>query len=403
MKTLENNIFLTGQAGTGKSTTINNYIKWAKENNIEVALTASTGVAALNIGGITIHSFLGSKIAGNIDEYKSQGSYLATIKRVKKNINNIDVLVVDEISMLNDKYIDLIDYIMKDATKSSLPFGGKKIIFTGDFLQLPPISKGTRKFAFESKSWREAKFITLNLTKIYRQKDKEFTSILSRVRLGQNNLEISKYFDNINYDIIDDDDSVKLFSKNINVDDYNQQKLDLVSGESKFFECKMKGTAANKVILLKRVLANEVLELKIGARVMSLKNDLNLKYVNGSTGIVTKMTINSVEVKFDNGLKTTLVYEQWELMDINGSMIATFKQIPLKLAYAITIHKSQGMTMDRLTVDCEGIFEEGQFYVAISRASTKEGLKLIGFEPQMIIANPKAVSFYLRFENNISK
>ncbi|NQX83198.1 MAG: AAA family ATPase [Mycoplasmataceae bacterium] len=395
-----NNIFLTGQAGTGKSTTIKNYLKWAEENNLLVVLTASTGVAALNIGGVTIHSFLGSKLSNTIDEYKKIKISPSHKKKLKDIINEMKVLVIDEISMLPSSYIDMIDYILKKYTNEpDLPFGGKKVILTGDFLQLPPIGRTTRKFAFESKAWKEAEIIAYNLTKIHRQKDETFTYHLSKIRMGENEWETIKYFDNINYDIIENDNSVKLFSRNINVDDYNTNKLELIDGESFFYEAILTGSSSEKSNITKRVLANETLELKVGAKVMALKNDLDLSYVNGSTGMVVELTNKSVKVKFDNGYIATLTKDKWESLDVNGNILAIFEQIPLKLAYAITIHKSQGMTIDNLTIDCEGIFEEGQFYVAISRAKTKEGLKLIGFEPRHIIANKKAVYFYKKFNN----
>lgn len=395
-----NNIFLTGQAGTGKSTTIKNYIKWAEENGIIVGLTASTGIAAVNIGGVTIHTFLGSKIANSIEEYKKIKISATYKEALEKGMKIIDVLVIDEVSMLTATYIDMIDYILKTNTgEKNLPFGGKKIIFTGDFLQLPPVEKGERKFAFESEAWKNANVKTYNLTKIHRQADENFTHHLSKVRVGLADEETIEYFQSINKKEDDDSsDGVKLFSRNINVDEYNEKKLDLIQGESKFYDAVLTGSSAEKEIIKKRVLANERLELKIGAKVMALKNESDLKYVNGSTGIVINLYEDSVKVKFDNGYVCNIVPKTWENLDINRKILSTFEQIPLKLAYAITIHKSQGMTIDNLVVNCDGIFEKGQFYVAVSRARTKEGLKLINFMPKNIVADQKAVEFYKKFD-----
>lgn len=397
MKT-NDNIFLTGQAGTGKSTTIKNYIEWANDQGLNVALTASTGVAAVNIGGVTIHSFLGSKLAGSIEEYNHTKVNPGYWKEIKDYINLIDVLVIDEVSMLTADYIDMIDYILKKATGENLPFGDKKIIFTGDFLQLPPVSNRQRSFAFESKAWFEANVRNINLTKIHRQEEQEFTSMLSKVRFGETDKEVIEYFQDLNTILENDDDSVKLFSRNINVDAYNQSRLDELDGASKYYEADITGEKTNMEQLKKRVLANEVLELKIGAKVMALKNDLDLKYVNGSTGTVINLNEDSVKVKFDNGKTVNMKADFWEQLDIHGNSLACFEQIPLKLAYAITVHKSQGMTIDNLTIDCQGIFEEGQFYVAVSRASSSKGLKLMNFRPEHIKSNRIAVAFYKRFE-----
>ncbi len=396
MKT-DKNIFLTGQAGTGKTTTINRYIEWAERNDINVALTASTGISAINIGGTTIHSFLGSKLANSIEEYNKLNVNKSNWKKIKENINKIDSLVIDEVSMLNAKYIDMIDYILKKATNISEPFGGKKVIFVGDFLQLPPISKN-KEFAFDSKAWREAKIKILNLTKIHRQEDAEFVNILGKIRLGNIDELIINYLDRINYKKIENDDSVKLFAKNVNVDEFNKNELNKIKGRPKIYEAKITGKDSNyKKNIVKNVLANKILELKVGSRIMSLKNDYNHNFVNGSLGKIIQLNPKSVRVRFDNGFETTFGYEKWETFDLDGKVTASFEQIPLKLAYAITIHKSQGMTIDKLTIDCLGIFEEGQFYVAISRAKNKEGLKLVWFKTNHIRTNKRATSYYKRF------
>jgi len=398
MKT-NDNIFLTGQAGTGKSYTINNFIKWASGEGIEVALTASTGVAAINIGGITIHSFLGTRICKNIKEYEELKIKKEYLNEIKDCINAIDVLIVDEISMLSKDYIDLIDHILKKATGSSNPFGGKRVIFTGDFLQLPPISKEKRTFAFESNSWKEGKFKIINLTKIHRQKDKEFSSILSKIRMGDSSDEVFNFFNNLNSNKIDwKDKSLKLFSTNKKVSEYNQTEIDMMDGEIIRYYAKTWGeNKFDEDKIIKNVFADEVLELKVNARVISLKNSQDFTYVNGSLGTVLKLNDSSVFVEFDNGVKRIISNEEWKTTDMEGKTSATFEQIPLKLAYALTIHKSQGMSIDELTIDCSEIFEEGQFYVAISRATNKDKLKLVGFEEKHIKANKKAVSFYKNF------
>ena len=398
MKT-KDNIFLTGQAGTGKTFTINNYINWTKDEGIEVALTASTGVAAININGITIHSFLGTRICNNIEDYEEMKIRKSYWEEIRDCINSIDVLIIDEISMLSDSYINLIDHILKKATNSDEPFGGKKMIFTGDFLQLPPISKSKRTFAFESDSWREANFKIINLTNIFRQKDKEFSLMLSKVRIGDDSDDVFNFFNDLNSNKIDwSDKSLKLFSTNEKVSEYNSIELDMMEGEIVRYYADTWGESKfDEDKIIKNVIADEILELKDGARVISIKNAQDFSYVNGSLGTVIELNKNSVLVKFDNGIESLLTKEQWETTDIDGEINSTFEQIPLKLAYALTIHKSQGMSIDNLTIDCSDIFEEGQFYVAISRATNKDKLKLIGFDEKHIKANSKAVRFYKSF------
>ncbi len=398
MKT-KDNIFLTGQAGTGKTYTINNYIEWAEKEGIEVALTASTGVSAININGITIHSFLGTRICNNIEDYEDQKIRREHWNNIKDAINSMDVLIVDEISMLSETYIDLIDHILKKATNVSEPFGGKKMIFTGDFLQLPPISKSKRTFAFESKSWKEGNFKIMNLIRVFRQADEKFSKMLSKVRMGDSSDEVFDFFNNLNVNDVDwKDESLKLFSTNQKVSDYNSTELDMMDGKIKRYYADTWGeNKFDEDKIIKNVIADEILELKLNARVISLKNAQDFSYVNGSLGTIIKLNENSVTVQFDNGVRTIITKEKWESINLDGEVISTFEQIPLKLAYALTIHKSQGMSIDSLTIDCSNIFEEGQFYVAISRATNSEKLKLLGFERKHINSNKKAISFYKSF------
>jgi len=398
----DENIFLTGQAGTGKTHTINKYMEWAKKQGLEVMLTASTGIAAINIKGITIHTFLGSKISNTIEQYDNLKIPASIWNETTESINLMDVLVVDEVSMLSASFIDLMDYILQKATKTKKPFGGKKVIFTGDFLQLPPISKVRRTFAFESQSWKDGHFKILNLTKIYRQNDITFANMLSKVRLGDSANEVFEYFNQFNKNKIDwNDDSVKLFSRNEKVNEFNMKELNAINGEkSEYFADTWGETLAEETKLIKNVIADEILELKVGARVISLKNSYDGAYVNGSLGTVVELNPKSVKVEFDNGYTGYLVKEMWETTDKKGDILATFEQIPLKLAYALTIHKSQGMTIDKLTIDCSDIFEEGQFYVAISRVIDTKNLTLIGFKKYHIRANQKAVAYYKQFLNN---
>ncbi|BDU67522.1 MAG: hypothetical protein TYPL_1750 [Candidatus Tyloplasma litorale] len=406
MKTNEN-IFLTGKAGTGKTTTIKRYLQWARENNKVVALTASTGVAALHIGGTTIHSFLGSRIAGSIEEYKKTKFNKAKLKQVFTDINDIDVLIVDEVSMLNASFIDMMDFILKIATQSDLPFGGIKVIFVGDFLQLPPVgkTKTEQKPAFMSKAWKKGKIKVYNLTKVHRQDDNDFIKILSRIRHGDYSEEIERYFDDVQlkpFELPKNYDSyVKLYARNINVDNYNNERLERINGPSKTYYAQVSGKDPKiEKELIKRVLTSKELKLKVGAQVMILNNDEDKNYVNGSIGIVIKLGNDFARIRLNNGTEHNIRSFTWKAYDAFGEEQAKFEQIPLKLAYAITIHKSQGMTIEKAVIDCDGIFEKAQFYVAISRVKSKKGLLLDGFDASKhIIIDRKALEFYNQFEN----
>ncbi len=383
------NIFITGQAGTGKTFLVNKLINKMVESGISFAMCAPTGIAALNIGGVTTNKLFGFGISKNINDFKKQlKSNPKLIKRATENLSETDVIIIDEISMLGKEQFELIDFICKKALGSEEFFGGKQLIVTGDFLQLPPI-KDT--YAFESWLWGKMQFSNYHLTKVHRQDDDGFIEILGKIRMGKIDENIMDFLANkeVDFDRIDSKKS-KLFTKNVDVDDMNNRTLESLPGDITNFHSVKKGKFDDS-----SVLAMETLKLKLGAKVMCLVNDSELRYVNGSIGIVKKIGSDFVRVNFDNGFTSNIFFHKWENKDTKGNVIGTFEQIPLKLAYAITIHKSQGQTIDgEMFIDLSEVWLPAQAYVALSRIVDHSKLSLKGTRNLKIKTDKKAVKFY---------
>lgn len=391
------NIFLTGQAGTGKTYTLNSFLEWLRINGYNVGLAGSTGVAAINIGGTTVHRLFGIGLSKNIEDFINRMETEAIFRRshLKRldELMDFDLIVIDEVSMIGKQLLDLLDYILRQATGlMDKAFGGKQVMFTGDFLQLPPVQDD---YAFNSPSWSDANFCMIHLTKVHRQVDEEFKNVLSKLRFGQYDEEVEDFINSRVYNGEVKNDSTKLYARNKSVDEENQRMLDSIPGRTKSYKGEGEGLASNLKSLMNGITAPEVLELKVGCKVMSLKNDENLEYVNGSIGHVVKLNMSSVVVEFENGEKSVISEHTWNSKDAKGNVMASFTQIPLRLAYAITMHKSQGMTIDGdLFIDCDGIRSNGQFYVAISRIRDHNKLKIINFDKSVVKASIVAKGIY---------
>lgn len=390
------NILITGQAGVGKTYLLNEFLDWLEENKYNVGLAGSTGVAAINIGGTTAHRMFGINKASNVIDFLRIMKYEESARRAHykrmKEMLKYDVLVIDEVSMIGSKLLELIDYVLKSAMENELPFGGKQIIFSGDFLQLPPIND---TFAFESPIWKEGQFSVIHLTKVYRQDDPLFLEVLTKLRIGEYDSQVEEFINERIWEGDVSDDATKLYSRNASVDNENTSMLQELKGKKKIYKSESNGAYSDVMVLTRNINAPKELELKVGAKVMSLKNAEDLSYVNGSIGKVKKLNIKSVTVEFENGITEIIEPWTWTLMDNNGTITASYSQIPLRLAYAITMHKSQGMTIDgELFIDCDGIRNDGQFYVAVSRIKDFNKLKIVNFKREYISANKKAVSFY---------
>jgi len=390
---LGKNVFLTGPAGSGKTYVLNEYIQFLKEHGVEVAVTASTGIAATHLKGITIHSWSGIGIKDKLSEYDldnmEQKAYLW--KRFEKT----KVLVIDEISMLNSDTLNCVDTVCKMFKKNDLPFGGIQVIFSGDFFQLPPVEKKQQNyfepdtiymddeetsntpFAFKAKAWKDADLHVCYLSEQYRQDDNNLMKILNEIRgdgLTKESEEI------LNQKIIQDDnnDLTKLYTHNMNVDNFNNNKLKEVQSEEVEFEMKSKGKDVLIQSLKRGCLVPEKLILKKGALVMFVKNNPVEGYVNGTVGEIVDFDGRYPVVEDKHGNKYIAEPQNWSIEE-NGKVLAEITQVPLKTAWAITVHKSQGMTLDKAVIDLSGSFVEGQGYVALSRVKSLDGLFLKGF------------------------
>jgi len=382
------NVFVTGQAGTGKSFILNRL----RSEIPYMVVTASTGAAAVNVGGTTIHSFSGIGIG------TKPASVIASNMWPQKidEIIGCQILAIDEISMLSGKLFNLINKVFKYVRNDDRPFGGVKLVCIGDFLQLPPVSRDTQeKFAFESESWDECGFINIVLEKIYRQNDINILEILGRARFGKMTEHDERILNNPQQD--HDEDIIRLFARNKPAQQFNDAKLNQLPGKRYFFKADDYGSPKHIESLNKYSLCPQHLFLKLEARVMLLINkDVSNGLINGSLGHVVELNNQFVTVQFDNGAEMNFQKEVVCKIEKGEQTLAHREQIPLRLAWAISIHKSQGMTLEKVKIDMGGIFEYGQGYVALSRAKSLTGLYVQNLRYKEVIAHPKAIEFMER-------
>jgi ATP-dependent exoDNAse (exonuclease V) alpha subunit len=404
------NVFVTGSAGTGKSFILNLLKEFFKD---DIVITATTGVAAGNIDGSTIHSW--SKIQ------TMQIPFPDIIwKCNRKNIIQCKILAIDEISMLSSFTLNYLDKLFKAVRRNNFPFGGIQVVCFGDFLQLPPVSQKEEtdayedkgKFCFESEVWQDLNFKTVYLTKIHRQKDVKFCNVLNNFRMGclsQKDIDVIKSR-KTSPNLVQN--KLHLYPTKRQSDNYNQQQLNNIKSPTFYYESidsiepeqikNGRTKAALQKSLNKNIQAGEVVTLKKGCRVMCLKNYPFKNIYNGSCGTVVDLTETTVTVNFDNGQQSKFNKVKFEYFE-NETYIGYRIQLPLKLAYATTIHKAQGLTLDEVVIDCYDSFAAGQVYVGLSRVRSLENLYIIGFNERKVYANIKAQKYYseLKSQNEI--
>ncbi len=455
------NVFLTGSAGSGKTYTLNQYINYLRARRVPVAVTASTGIAATHMSGTTIHSWSGIGIKDELSERDL--TTLARKQFLADRLKETAVLIIDEISMLHAKQLNLVNQVLKHVRKSDQPFGGIQVVVAGDFFQLPPIgSRGEsnrEKFAFMSEAWLDAQFHICYLSEQHRQVSEaangglDLDDILNQIRRQEVSFEAIAALE-ATYDQDVDIKRTRLYTHNLNVNKINDKELAELSGEMKRYEAISIGEDKLVDTLKKTVRTQDELVLKVGAKVMFIKNNTELNVSNGTMGeligyatvkvddsqakakaekdarshaLESKETLIASDddtddsiveppakkaekalskqptsqkmpvVRLNSGREVIAEPEEWIIEDETGEVLASYQQVPLCLAWAITIHKSQGMTLDAAEIDLSRTFELGQGYVALSRLKSLAGLQLLGMNSMSLQLDPLARGADKRF------
>lgn len=386
------NVFLTGEPGTGKTNTVKRYISWLRGRGVSVAVTASTGIAANHLNGQTIHSWSGVGIRDSLTQEDLE--QIMKKGRSVRRITDTNVLIIDEVSMLSGAFFEMLDHLFRTVRMDTRAFGGMQIVCVGDFFQLPPVSKeGSVSYAFESKSWKEAQMRICYLVGQYRQKGSVFLNILRAIREGRAGEKERAFLSKQRNAAFQEIEPTLLHTHNHNVDRDNNLRLADLPGEERLFEMQMTGPEALTNQLVKGCLSPSLLYLKEGALVMCTRNNHEVGFFNGTLGTIVgfdKESGNPI-IKTYNRQHFTIERVEWSIED-GEKKIATITQIPLRLAWAITIHKSQGSTLDTAEINLSNAFEEGQGYVALSRVRTLDGLKIAGtVHPKALQVSQKVV------------
>ncbi len=385
--TMWKNVLLTWAAGSGKTFLINRFIKYCHEHNIGVAVTASTGIAATHIGGMTIHSWSGLGIRDTLSDEDIED--LISREYLAKRFSTTAVLVIDEISMLSWDFLSLLDKLLRSARVSLDPFWWIQIILVGDFFQLPPVSRSEIEYAFEHRIWKVLGLTPCVLTTQFRQNTEgdELLSVLDAIRTGDVTPDILNILHSRDIPVLTNDHT-ELFTKNISVDAYNSDKLSLLETDSRTYSMHNKWWEKFVLALKKWCLAPEILVLKIWARVMFVKNNFEEWYMNGSIGHIVGFDDWMPIVELLSWESIVCSYSSWSIEE-NGKIKWSIEQIPLRLAWAITVHKSQWLTLDTAVMNLCDAFIPGQGYVALSRVRSLEGLILRGFNSTALEIDPK--------------
>lgn len=385
------NVFLTGAAGTGKTFTLNSYITYLKEHKIPVAITASTGIAATHMDGRTVHSWSGIAIRKELTEKELKELYYNTF--TNERINGARVLIIDEISMLEARVFSLVDKVCRFVRQDPHPFGGLQVIVCGDFFQLPPVPNRYEpppKFAFQSPSWARADFKVCYLTKQYRQEDARFLQLLNSIRHNETTEETPRVLETrLEKSVEGFPKPPKLYSHRNDVDAINNYELGRLQTDPHTYQMQSWGEAELVASLKDSCLAPQELVLKIGAQVMFVRNSFSEHYVNGTLGIIVGFEEDTEYpiVQLRDERRIIARSSRWSIEE-DGELLAYIEQIPLRLAWAITIHKSQGMTLDAAEINLSKAFAHGMGYVALSRVRTLESIKLLGLNEMALKVSP---------------
>jgi ATP-dependent DNA helicase PIF1 len=400
-------VFLTGEPGSGKSYVASRFVSQLRRDNVTASLTASTGIAAAQLGGTTLHAWSGIGTRSQLASAELEA--IAKNRRVSDRIKKTRVLVVDEVSMLSGQIVSLVSQVCQYVRNSRDPFGGLQVVFVGDFFQLPPVIRRDERhapeadsqdeedispFAYASRAWRDLDPSVCYLTEQHRQTDVEFSKLLGAIRSNRR--------EKADLDLLDSrklkQDSLprsvtRLFTHNVDVDRINNAELLKLPGETKSFFMTSTGDRLLADGLKRGCLSPERLDLKKGAVVMFTKNDPEGRYVNGTLGTVLDFGKEAGEpvVMTQRGSPVAVKPGEWKVNE-GDSVRASIEQVPLRLAWAITVHKSQGMSLDAAVMDLSNAFEYGQGYVALSRVRSLSGLHLLGWNERALRVHPEALA-----------
>jgi len=393
------NVFLTGAPGTGKTYVINQYIQWLRKHDINVAVTASTGIAATHISGMTIHSWSGIGVKDFLSEWDVEAMHEK--KYLWDRYNKTDVLIIDEVSMLSSGILDSLDALAKNMRNNEQPFGGMQVILVGDFFQLPPIGRDA-EYAFYADVWHHGEMHVCYIEKSYRHDDGPLHALLCEIRDQKFSDTTHETLTSCTEIELRDIEPTRLYTHNVDVDSINAEKLAELETPLRVFSMTSKGTKKKIEGLKKSLLAPEDLRLKEGALVMFVKNNPEAGYVNGTMGYVDAMDNGYVRVAKTDGRTITVHPESWSMTNDDGKVVAEVVQLPLRLAWAITVHKSQGMTLDAAEIDLSKSFAPGQGYVALSRVRSIKGVRLLGYNDHALSIDSSVVARDQAFKDQSS-
>ena len=388
------NVFLTGPAGSGKTFVLNQFIRLARSAGKHISVTATTGLAATHLGGSTIHAWSGMGIHDDIPPH-----FVENMSKSRREIiEKTDILIIDEISMLHDFRLDMVDEICRLVRKKpDVAFGGIQVVLAGDFFQLPPVNRSDSRaggFVVSSDAWRDLDPVICYLNEQHRQDDETLHEILTALRAGDvRRRHAESLLARTELTPPSGLQLTELHTTNVNVDTINEKRLDELDGDEIHYQQTTTGSQNYVENLQRSVLAPSMLRLKEGALVMAVKNAADKRYANGSLGVVTRFEEGSEYpvVEFLNGRIVSMEPDTWELRD-GDKKRASITQIPLRLAWAITVHKSQGMTLDAARIDLRKAFVEGMGYVALSRVKNIDNLYLHGINQMALRVSSEALN-----------
>jgi ATP-dependent DNA helicase PIF1 len=393
------NVFLTGAAGTGKSHVIKLYRRISQMQNKTIPIVASTGAASIIVNGITFNSYFGLGIMAGGPEVTIDKAL--TKRSVCERIVYADTIIVDEISMISGEVFETANKLCQKIRKNKKFFGGIRIITVGDFAQLGPYSEvDSIDWVFKNKSWKSAKFNLIHLTEVMRTSDDTFLDVLGIIRKGKSTQVVTKFLNKYKYKGNPADfEGARIFSRNRDVDEYNVSKLKSLDGKMVTYKTKFVGEEFYINNLKKNLVIKDEIALKKGSLVMTRVNNKSEGYINGTMGYVIAITNNKLKIRTLDG-KTILVSPHvFEYLDGSGKLVAAAKNFPITLAWAITIQKSQGSSLDSALIDLNRLWLPGQAYTALSRLKSPNGLHILSWDKKSIIADKDVLTFYKKGRN----